>query len=86
MNSSNYQTEFEKLLTRGYFSPKLIPIRKNAFEQFLTRDLSSKKWDHLRFTNLSALNKNNFRISNASDISPKNFKYPNLLNKENFYS
>ena len=84
MNSSNYQIEFKKLLNRDYSSPKLRPIRKKAFEQFLERDLSTKKWDHLRFTNLSALNKNAFRISEASDAPPKNFKFPDMLNKEKF--
>ena len=53
MNTSSYQSEFEKLLTRDYLSPKINPQRKNAFEEFLKKNLSKKAWDDLRFTNLS---------------------------------
>ena len=35
MNTSSYQSEFEKLLTRDYFSPNINPQRKNAFKEFL---------------------------------------------------
>ena len=42
MNTSSYQSEFEKLLTRDYFSPQINPQRKNAFEEFLT-EISRKE-------------------------------------------
>ena len=75
MRTSNYESEFEKLLRRDYFSPKINPQRKNAFEEFLKKNLSKKVWEDLRFTNLSALKKNVFRISEVSDAPIKNFKY-----------
>jgi len=84
MNTSNYQSEFEKLLTRDYFSSKIIPLRKNAFEEFLNKNLSKKTWDDLRFTNLSALKKNVFRISEVSDAPNKNFKYPETVTAHDY--
>ena len=84
MNTSSYQSEFEKLLTRDYFSPKINPQRKNAFEEFLKKNLSKKAWDDLRFTNLSALKKNDFRISEVFDAPKKNFKYPEAVTADNY--
>ena len=84
MNTSSYQSEFEKLLTRDYFSPKINPQRKNAFEEFLKKNLSIKAWDDLRFTNLSALKKNDFRISEGFDAPKKNFKYPEAVTADNY--
>ena len=84
MRDSNYQSEFEKILARDYFSSKFNPLRKNAFKQFLNNGLSNKYWDNLRFTNLSVLKKNIFRISEASDSPPENFKYPEPIIKEKY--
>ena len=84
MNTSSYQSEFEKLLTRDYFSPEINPQRKNAFEEFLKKNLSKKAWDDLRFTNLSALKKNDFRISEVFDAPKKNFKYPEAVTADNY--
>ena len=84
MNTASYQSEFEKLLTRDYFSTKFNSQRKNAFERFLKKNLSKKSWDDFRFTNFSALKKNVFRISEASDAPNKNFKYPKPLTRNNY--
>ncbi len=84
MNTSSYQSEFEKLLTRDYFSTKFNSQRKNAFEQFLKKNLSKKSWDDFRFTNFSALKKNVFRISEISDAPNKNFKYPEPFTGDNY--
>ena len=84
MNTSNFQSEFEKLLTRDHFSPKINPQRKNAFEEFLKKNLSKKVWEDLRFTNLSALKKNVFRISEVSDAPNKNFKYSEGLTENSY--
>tara|TARA_B100001093_G_C26767899_1_gene988738 strand:+ start:137 stop:1393 length:1257 start_codon:yes stop_codon:yes gene_type:complete len=84
MRTSNYESEFEKLLRRDNFSPKINPQRKNAFEEFLNKNLSKKVWDNLRFTNLSALKKNIFRISENSDAPHKNFKYPEAVTAESY--
>ena len=84
MNTSNYESEFEKLLRRDHFSPKINPQRKNAFEEFLKKNLSKKVWDNLRFTNLSALKKNVFRISENFDAPHKNFKYPESVTEDNY--
>ena len=84
MNTSSYQSEFEKLLKKDYFSPKITPQRKNAFEEFLKKNLSKKVWDDLRFTNLSALKKNVFRLSEVSDAPNKNFKHPEALTADSY--
>ena len=59
MNISSYQNEFKKILNREYFSSKINPIRKIAFDQLLKYGLPSNRWDDLRFTNFSAF-KNNY--------------------------
>ena len=78
MNTSNYKSEFKKILNRDYFSSKFHQVRNKAFKQFLDKKFLKKNWDSLRFTNLSALKKNTYRLSDASDTAPNNFEYPEL--------
>lgn len=84
MNTSNYQSEFKKILDRDYFSSKFHQVRNKAFKQFLDKKFLKKNWDSLRFTNLSALKKNTYRLSDASDTAPNNFEYPEPIIKEKY--
>ena len=84
MNTSNYQSEFKKILDRDYFPPKFHQVRNKAFKQFLDKKFLKKNWDSLRFTNLSALKKNTYRLSDASDTAPNNFEYPKSIIQEKY--
>ena len=84
MNTSNYQSEFKKILDRDYFSSKFHQVRNKAFKQFLDKKFLKKNWDSLRFTNLSALKKNTYRLSDASDTAPNNFEYPKSIIQEKY--
>ena len=70
MNVSHFQTEFDKMMNRDYFSDKVHPLRQDAFSKFLEIGLPTKKWEDWRFTNLSSISKGNFRISEIQD-APK---------------
>tara|TARA_A100001037_G_scaffold306771_1_gene355305 strand:- start:16045 stop:17313 length:1269 start_codon:yes stop_codon:yes gene_type:complete len=70
MNLTHYQTEFEKIMNREYFSKEVHPIRKDAFSKFLDTGFPTQKWEDWRFTNLSAITKKNFKISDVQD-APK---------------
>ena len=37
MNTSNYQSEFKKILDRDYFSSLFYQVRNKAFKQFLDK-------------------------------------------------
>ena len=62
MNLTHYQTEFEKIMNREYFSKEVHPIRKDAFSKFLDTGFPTQKWEDWRFTNLSAITKKNYKI------------------------
>ena len=78
MNISSYQNEFKKILNREYFSSKINPIRKIAFDQLLKYGLPSNRWDDLRFTNFSAFKNNDFKISEIEDAPIKDFDYSSI--------
>ncbi len=64
----NYlHTEFQKILDREYFSKKVHPIRRKAFDSFIEDGLPDKKCEDWRFTDLSAIKKGNYRISEIDD-------------------
>jgi len=67
MNLANFQSEFEKLMNRDYFSDKVHPIRQKAFTKFLETGLPTQQWEDWRFTNLSPITKQNFRFSEIQD-------------------
>ena len=69
MNVSDYQNEFNKIITRKYFPSRLNSTRQKAFSKFLDIGLPTKKWEDWRHTDLSFLNKNYFRISEVNDVS-----------------
>ena len=70
MNVSHFQTEFDKMMNRDYFSEKVHPMRQEAFSKFLEMGLPTRKWEDWRFTNLSSISKRNFRLSEVQD-TPK---------------
>ncbi len=84
MKTSNYQVEFKKILDSDYYSSKFKSVRNKAFKQFLDTKFSSKHWDSLRFTNLTALKKNTYRLCDAPDRVPKNFDYPDSIIQEKY--
>ena len=67
MSLSHFQTEFDKMMNRDYFSDKIHPMRQKAFTKFLETGLPTQKWEDWRFTNLSEITKENFRISEIQD-------------------
>ena len=67
MSLSHFQSEFEKMMNRDYFSDKVHPMRQEAFSKFLKIGLPTKKWEDWRFTNLSSISNSNFRISEKQD-------------------
>ena len=73
MNMNDYQNEFDKILSRKYFSEKLNNSRKKAFSKFLDIGIPSRKREDWRYTDLSFLNKNDFRISEVNDFSQNLF-------------
>ena len=46
MNTSNYQSEFKKILDRDYFSSLFYQVRNKAFKQFLDKKFLKKNWDN----------------------------------------
>ena len=67
MSLAHFQSEFEKMMNRDYFSDKVHPMRQEAFSKFLKIGLPTKKWEDWRFTNLSSISNSNFRISEKQD-------------------
>ncbi len=53
MKSLDFHNEFEKIINRDYFSKKIQPIRKNAFDKFSEVGLPNKRLEDWRFTNLN---------------------------------
>ena len=68
MSLSHFQTEFDKMMNRDYFSDAVHPMRKEAFSKLLEKGLPTKNWEDWRFTNLSAISKGTFRISETQDF------------------
>ena len=69
MNLSDYQNEFDNLISKQSFSAGSQPSRKDTFSKFLDSGLPTRKWENWRHTDLSFLNKNNFRITEPGDAS-----------------
>ena len=57
MSLSHFQSEFEKLINRDYFSDKIHALRKEAFSKFLNTGIPTQKWEDWRFTNLTRIAK-----------------------------
>ncbi len=63
MNLSDYQNQFNKLISRKKKINKFDNIRKDSFSKFLNIGMPTQKWEDYRFTNLSKLKKEKFDIS-----------------------
>ena len=70
MNIARFQTEFDKMMNRDYFSEKVHPMRQEAFIKFLKVGIPTKKSEDWRHTNLSSISKGSFRLSDGQD-APK---------------
>ena len=71
MNISDFQSEFDKIMSRSYFSKKIHPEREKAFSQLLEVGLPTKKWEDWRYTDLSVIANNSFRLSDTQDVPSK---------------
>lgn len=82
MKNLDFQNEFEKIITRDYFSKKIQPLRKRAFDKFSEIGLPNKKLEDWRFTNLNHFLKSSYIISelkhsDASELDLSQFAIPN---------
>jgi len=48
MSLSHFQSEFEKLMNRDYFSDKIHALREEAFSKFLNTGIPTQKWEDWR--------------------------------------
>ena len=71
MIPSHFQTEFEKIMKRDYFSSEIHPVREKAFSRFMDMGLPTQKWEDWRFTNLSELKNKKYYISDIKDAPTK---------------
>ena len=71
MNLSDYQSQFDKLISRKEKSTKFQNFRNSYFSEFLKVGLPTQKWEDWRFTNLSQLKKEKFDISEVHSNSLK---------------
>ena len=67
MSLSHFQSEFDKLMNRDYFSDKIHALREEAFSKFLNTGIPTQKWEDWRFTNLTPIAKGEYRISETQD-------------------
>ena len=82
MKNLDFQNEFEKIITRDYFSKKIQPLRKRAFDKFSEIGLPNKKLEDWRFTNLNHFLKSSYVLSelkhsDASELDLSQFAIPN---------
>ena len=45
MNISSFESEFNKIMRRDYFTSHVKPIREQAFNNFLEKGLPNKNWE-----------------------------------------
>ena len=67
MLNSNYNSEFEKILTRDKFTTSVNSFRKEAFNRLQKTGFPTQKWEDWRFTNLTRIAKGEYRISEIQD-------------------
>ena len=60
-------TEFNKILSKKYFSEELELVRKKAFDSFIDIGLPNRNLEGWRHTNLSSIKKNDFRVTEIND-------------------
>lgn len=70
MKSLDFHNEFEKIINRDYFSKKIQPIRKNAFDKFSEVGLPNKRLEDWRFTNLNHFLKSSYVLSESKHSEP----------------
>ena len=67
MNISSFESEFNKIMRRDYFTSHVKPIREQAFNNFLEKGLPNKNWEDWRHTDLKPIKEIDFRLSEISD-------------------
>ena len=72
MNISSFQSEFNKIMGRDYFTSDVKPIREQAFNNFLEKGLPNKNWEDWRYTDLKPIKEIDFRLSEISDAPAHN--------------
>jgi len=60
-------TEFNKILSKKYFSEELELVRKKAFDSFIDIGIPNRNLEGWRHTNLSSIKKNDFRVTEIND-------------------
>jgi len=78
MSLSHFQSEFEKLINRDYFSDKIHALREEAFSKFLNTGIPTQKWEDWRFTNLTRIAKGEYRISETQDGPNGEIEFPSF--------
>ena len=80
MKLLDFQSEFEKVLDRKYFSAKIHPLREKAFNAFLDIGLPNRKWEDWRFTQFKNISQKFYKISEKkhSKITTFNFAEHNI--------
>ena len=78
MSLSHFQSEFEKLMNRDYFSDKIHALREEAFSKFLNTGIPTQKWEDWRFTNLTRIAKGEYRISETHDGPNGEIDFPSF--------
>ena len=68
MNISSFQSEFNKIMGRDYFTSDVKPIREQAFNNFLEKGLPNKNWEDWRYTDLKPIKEINNPIINEITI------------------
>ena len=63
MNISSFESEFNKIMRRDYFTSYVKPIREQAFNNFLEKGLPNKNWEDWRHTDLKPIKEIDFRLS-----------------------
>ena len=76
MNISSFESEFNKIMRRDYFTSHVKPIREQAFNNFLEKGLPNKNWEDWRHTDLKPIKEIDFclseiRLSSLSIATPR---------------
>ena len=78
MNMNDYHVEFEKIISRPYFSDKINISKTKAFEKFIESGIPNRKWEGWIHTNLSIISKEKFRIPEKMDTLDNDLDLSNI--------
>ena len=75
---NDYHVEFEKVISRPYFSDKINISKTKAFEKFIESGIPNRKWEGWIHTNLSIISKEKFRIPEKMDTLDNDLDLSNI--------